>query len=204
MTGVAVYVEGGGDSASAKTQMRHGMDRFLGCLKQEALKKGLCWKVVFCGSRNDTYRAFQNASVGADPGFVVLLVDSEAALNGNRCAHLRNRDNWQIENSREPCVRLMVQTMETWIIADPPKLGEFYGQHFQENQLPKATNLEEISKDDVAKGLQNATKSTQKGAYHKIRHASQLLKLIRQTEVEKRCPNCKSMFSELISEISKM
>jgi hypothetical protein len=92
----------------------------------------------------------------------------------------------------------MAQTMETWIIADPDALSAYYGHTFRKNVLPRAQNLEAVAKDDVAKALAEATRDTQKGSYHKIRHASDLLKQIDPAKVQKRCRHCVRLFETLL------
>ena len=97
----------------------------------------------------------------------------------------------------------MVQTMETWIIADRAALRDYYGQNFRENVLPRRQNLEEVGKNDVAEGLRSATVGTQKGAYHKIRHARHLLQLIDPMTVRERCRHCGRLFETLLRLINQ-
>jgi hypothetical protein len=91
----------------------------------------------------------------------------------------------------------MVETMETWIVADPDALAAYYGQRFRTNALPHHQDLEELAKIFVATALEQATRHTQKGAYRKIRHASDLLKRIAPQKVRRRCPSCERMFITL-------
>ena len=127
----------------------------------------------------------------------MLLVDSEAPVDGEPAAHLTNRDGWELHGIDEAVIHLMVQTMETWIVADPDALGGYYGQGFQENALPHRANLEEASKNDIAEGLLRATERTQKGPYHKIRHARHLLQRIDPATVRQRCGHCERLFATL-------
>jgi Domain of unknown function (DUF4276) len=57
--------------------------------------------------------------------------------------------------------------------------------------------LETVAKVTLAASLELATKATQKGAYHKIRHASDLLKRINREKVRQRCLACARMFEAL-------
>ena len=97
----------------------------------------------------------------------------------------------------------MVQTMETWIVADKVALRGYYGQGFQENALPQHRNLEEVDKREVAERLTRATAGTRKGAYHKIRHARHLLQRIDPTTVRQRCGHCERLFTTLSGLISR-
>ncbi len=90
----------------------------------------------------------------------------------------------------------MIECMETWILADPEALAEFYGQGFPIDSLPKRTNLEEERKEDVAKYLDDAINRTKKavenpkkGGYKKVDHGSKLLGKIDPKKVAKRCPH---------------
>ena len=100
---------------------------------------------------------------------------------------------------KDDAIHLMVQTMETWILADSEALANYYGQNFARNALRKSDNLEKVSKVDVEQALKQATQETQKGAYHKnkIKHASDLLKRIDPQKVRKKCRHCDRLFSML-------
>jgi hypothetical protein len=202
---VAIYVEGGGDSASQKAQLRIGFDGLLSPQKQNAQLKNLRWKLVPSGSRNNAYEAFMHESQKADRSVLcVLLVDSEEGLaketKGDSVAnaqvrklHLTNRDGWDLRKINPEQIHLMVQCMEAWIVADPEALAEYYGKGFHAKSLPDRVNLEEEPKTEVFGKLANATKRTSKGEYSqannaKIKHASRLLALIRPAKVAKRCP----------------
>jgi hypothetical protein len=151
------------------------MGEFLRTLRDRARAKRWHWKIVACGDRGAAKAAFLNART-QDPGtYAVLLVDSEASVSGLPKAHLKNRDGWDLPGVPEDHVHLMAQVMETWFVADPRALTNFYGQGFNEGALPKHAQLESVAKTTVAAALQNATKATKKGAYHKVKHASDLL-----------------------------
>ncbi|MDE2878629.1 DUF4276 family protein [Candidatus Palauibacter soopunensis] len=197
MTRIAIYMEGGGDRSRGRDAIRRGMDTFLATLKQAARDKSLKWKLVACGSRDDAYRGFRNA-VETDPQSVnLLLVDSEQPVANGPRQHLRARDRWDVSGTPESRLHLMVQTMETWIIADPACLAAYYGQGFRPNSLPQRTDLEAEPKRQVAASLREATAHTTKGVYHKIRHASDLLEAIDPDAVRHRCRHCDRLFNEL-------
>jgi hypothetical protein len=46
MSAIAVYMEGGGDSADAKALLRQGISEFLRSLREAARQKRLHWRVV--------------------------------------------------------------------------------------------------------------------------------------------------------------
>ena len=173
------------------------MDALLQPLKNAARAKDLDWKLVPCGGRDEAFRRFRDAAGNGGDAIVVLLVDAEGPVNGTPHSHLQSRDGWDMGFADEDTIHLMVQVMETWIVADPGVLSTYYGQNFNGNVLPKTTNLEEVAKADVARVLNQETKRTQKGRYHKIKHASELLKQIDVERVKARCPHCARLFNVL-------
>ena len=198
MRGVAIYMEGDGSRAADRAALRQGMDGFPSPLKNAARKRSLPWKVVPCGSREDTYRRFRNGVENSDHGETqVLIVDSEAKVTLPAQAHLRNRDGWDLSFTLEQTIHLMVQVMETWIVADPGAIARYYGQDFDVRRLPRRPDLEQEPKASVAKALKDATKRSAKGAYHKTRHAGELLKRLDQARVKDRCRHCKRLFGAL-------
>ena len=197
MSGIAIYMEGGGESNATKAALRQGMDEFLRPLKDAARKKALPWKLVCCGPRKEAFQRFQNAVNNRAAAVNVLLVDAEGPVNQLPRRHLQARDEWNLSFTGENTVHLMVQTMETWIVADPAALSKYYGQGFRTNKLPKATDLEPVPKADVERSLREATEKTQKGDYQKIKHASDLLKRIDVESVKGRCYHCRRLFDAL-------
>lgn len=190
MRAIAIYVEGGGDSAAGKAAIRNGFDRLLAALKDQARRRRWRWKLVACGGRGQTKDAFLNARVANPDTHTLLLVDSEAPVTAPPTRHLNDRDGWDLSGVPDDDVHLMVQVMETWLAADPDALARYYGQRFRANALPAATDLETVAKDDVASALAQATRDTQKGEYHKIRHAGDLLQRVDPAKVRSRCPHC--------------
>lgn len=198
MSGIAIYVEGGGDYTDQKAELRAGFDALLRTCKEAARARKLHWKLVPCGGRKAAYEAFLSA-LGTEPAAInILLVDSEEGVTPEtgdrqrdaelRVAHLTERDRWDLGAASPECIHLMVRCMEAWIVADPDALARFYGQRFARKALPVRQNLEEEPKQDVYHKLARATRKTQKGEYGKIKHASQLLQRIDTTKVARRCP----------------
>ena len=204
MKSIRIYLEGGGDTAGSRATLRQGMDAFLQPLKQAARRKALHWKLVACGARREAYKGFQNAVINRDADeVIVLLVDAEEQVNQTAVEHLRNRDDWDFRVASDngmlldDVVHLMVQTMETWIVGDPGALSRYYGPGFRTDLLPGAQNLETVARTDVVDRLKEATRRTQKGRYHKIKHASDLLRRIDLGTVKGRCPHCRLLFERL-------
>ena len=155
------------------------------------------WRVVCCGPREQAFRRFKNTLQDGGDSVVVLLVDSEEAVATTPITHLQARDGWNMGGIDGSSVHLMVQTMEAWIVADPSALRRYYGQRFNAGALPGATDLEGVRKSDLLTSLRQATRQTQKGTYHKIRHAGDLLHRIDSETVKARCAHCRRVFEEL-------
>lgn len=197
MTSIKIYVEGGGDGRAGKDALRRGFDAFLREQKRAAQEMGWRWNLVCAGSRDEAFNGFRAASSRPDAGVVVLLVDTEDPLRVSPIEHLRQRDHWDLDAADRQVVHLMVQTMETWIVADVEALADYYGQGFRETALPRHSNLEAVPKRDIERGLENATRATKKGAYHKIHHASPLLGKIDPVRVQERCKACRRFLDYL-------
>ena len=141
MTGVAVYMEGGGqrgepNTAEAKAAIRQGMGEFFTMLRDRARRKGWRWKIVPCGDRTTTKNAFLHARAQEPDMCALLLVDSEWPVTQSPKQHLKDRDGWDLAAAPDDHVHLMAQVMETWLVADPKALAAFYGQEFNEGSLP--------------------------------------------------------------------
>jgi Domain of unknown function (DUF4276) len=220
MKEVAIYVEGGGDTAQQRAELRNGLDRLLNTQKQAARDKRLRWKLVPCGGRQSTYDAFINAVRQANRDTLcVLLVDSEGPIaheaKGKLLAnaqvrkhHLETRDGWDLNEIEPESIHLMVQCVEAWIVADPGSLANYYGKGFRAGRLPSRLNLEDEPKPDVYSKFAKATKDARKGPYSeannaKIKHASALLTLIDPKKVAARCPRFVTFITWLDVQIGK-
>ncbi|MCY4289378.1 MAG: DUF4276 family protein [Aestuariivita sp.] len=195
MNGVTIYMEGGGKGPHAQRALRRGMDTFLRKLKDATRAKSLRWKLVCCGSRNKAFEAFRNAQKIEKDTVNVLLVDAEELVKVSPIDHLWTQDGWKFSKEEQDFVHLMTQTMETWIIADPEAMCNYYEDGFKANSLPKASDLETVTKAEIDRALKLATKDTQKKHYHKIHHAGDLLALIDPSRVRQRCSYCERLFT---------
>jgi hypothetical protein len=106
-------------------------------------------------------------------GKAFLLVDSEGPVSGecengeinnwNPWMHFKCRqgDQWTKPANAEiiEC-HLMVQCMEAWFLADINALAEYYGQSFNKNPFDKDFRIEKISKHEIFKALEQATRNT--------------------------------------------
>ena len=176
-TNVKLYVEGGGDSDSLKSDCRRAFRIFL----ENAGFKGKSPRIVACGPRQAAYKSYCIAVKRNEEA--MLLVDSESPVqipSGDLSEwvpwdHLKARDYWEKpDGANDIDCHLMVQVMETWFLADISALNGYYGNGFSKNVLPKCP-IEEVSKDDVANALKAATKKTKKKSYLKGRDSFEIM-----------------------------
>ena len=201
-----LYVEGGGDSADQKAQLRAGFDGLFKSAKELARTHGVSFRIVCAGDRNSAHGAYLNAKKNTD--FALLLVDSEDEFPSNakpigkeRIAFLTKRDGWWFPEEDAEQVHLMVRCMETWIIADAKALADFYGAKFDESQLPRRTNLEDEPKVDIQSKLRLATRNSSKGEYRKLAHASKLLSQLNADLLASKCSHFEIVMKALKNQI---
>jgi hypothetical protein len=136
----------------------------------------------------------------------VLLVDAErpataASVREHLQAPPPDGDGWKLGGTAEGQLHLMAQLMEAWFIADPDALASIYKQGFAKGALPRTRNVEAIQKTRVMDALQRATKDTQKGEYHKMRHSPQIIERLNTSLVEDRAPHCAKLLDTLRIEL---
>jgi hypothetical protein len=89
----------------------------------------------------------------------------------------------------------MIQEMEAWFISQPKILDEFYNSPISKRLVQKhGSDFNEPDKE-----LQNITKDTLKGTYHKVRHGV-LLEMLDANKLS----NDFSDFRRLIEQLSKL
>lgn len=193
---VKLFVEGGGDASSLKSDCRKGFSTFL----RNAGLAGKMPRIVASGGRQAAYDDYCTEVAQGNPA--LLLVDSECKVDdsckhGNQnewdpWLHLSNRDGdkWvKPQGGSNADCHLMVQCMELWFIVDSKALSSFYGQGFNSNALPGNTERENISKQDIYNALENATKAVKvKGKYGKAEHSFKLLEVIDPEKVTAASP----------------
>lgn len=169
---VSIFVEGGGKGKDLPGQCRRA---FRTLLENAGIKAS--FTVTACGGRGDACRDFRKALriAGSKP---LLLVDSEGPVTTHRAwDHLGNRP----AGVRDEQAQLMVQCMETWLVADRASLRAVFGAGVQEDKLPQHANLEAVHKDEMLAKLKAATSHK----YSKGQHSFKLLGGLDPTELKK-------------------
>lgn len=194
---VKIYVEGGGDTNALKRECRRGFSEFF---RRSGLE-GRMPKVVASGSRNSAFKDFCTALRSADSGqFIMLLVDSEDGLDAGAglWEHVSKRDKWtRPELAGEDSLHLMVQCMESWIVADKDCLRAYYGQDFKPQRLPQRPEVERIAKADLYASLAGATQDCGKGAYSKGQHSFDILAMLDTEKVAAASPYARRLLETL-------
>ena len=198
MVSSKIYVEGGGDSHTLRTKCRKGFSEFF----KRAGLVGRMPRIVACGSRNKAYGDFCIAVKSSQNDKIpVLLVDSEGPVNQGieTWQYLKERDSWECPpGATEDQAHLMVQCTESWFLADKATLQDFYGHRFNANALPARNDIENVPKNDLFNGLQNATRPTlPKGEYDKGKHAFELLAMIDPSKVRQASPHADALLRTL-------
>ena len=203
VTEIRVYIEGGGDSKDTKAFLRQGFNAFLKDLISAARSRRIRWNIVMCGGRDAAFDAFRTALQQHSDAFNVLLVDSEVPVVTTPWHHLQERDGWGDDRVSDDHCQLMTQTMEAWFIADVEALSTFYGPEFRRGCIPRNPDVEQIAKADLEASLRSASRDTLKGEYHKIRHASGLLKIIDASTVRRASRHCDRLFTILAAKMEQ-
>jgi Domain of unknown function (DUF4276) len=201
---IKLYVEGGGKGSHkrATIKLQQGFDAFFAELKNAAQSKKISFKIIPAGNTQSTYDDFFRSVEHSPQSFNLLLVDSDAALDENESARdflQKKYKKWKLKTVKDEQCHLMVQIMESWLIADINALKEFYGQGFNFGAIPKNKNVEAVGKEQVEKSLKAAIAKTNKNEYHKIEHGAKLLEIISSQKVREAAPHCDRLF-QIISE----
>lgn len=199
MTGtIRLFVEGGGPHERTQKQLRRGFTAFL--------RSVLGLKVRHVRVEPRGARAlddFRRAMRTYPDDVAMLLVDAEGPATGSPKAHVAAQVKTACPGDEDQ-YHLMVQAFEAWLIVDLDALRGFYGPRLNENPLRGRDNVEDIPKDDLEPKLKEATRTTRKGEYHKIRHAAPLLERLDPRKVRARAPYCERLFAFLETKLAEL
>ena len=192
---IRIYYEG-------DSKLRQGFREFFDSIYLADVKVTL----IACGTTVNTVDDFMRALRTNTDSINLLLIDSDGPDDGKLAASVRNRSSWDSSvavSVTDDQLHFMVQVMEAWFLADRQCLRSYYGPNLRENRLSANAKVEEISKDDVLNGLEDATRGTKKGKYHKTRHAPHLLAQLNMDKVCAASPACARLFSVLKQLVSQ-
>lgn len=185
---VRVFVEGA-DRGQGARLLRAGLVSFL--QRGTGAPVGAI-TVITGGSTGSTYNCFI-ASRNGSPS--LLLVDSEGPVQGAPSEHVSRHGKGQAPPD-DDC-HLMVQCMESWLVADAAALEKYFKRGFDGKALPQRDNIEEEPKAEVLSKLRREVAKTPKQKYHKLNHGAVLLGQIDPTVVRQRAPHCDRLLRRL-------
>ncbi len=193
VTELRIYFEG-------DRELRQGISQFLREIRETVRRQRCRFRLV--AGEAQAVADFCHALQSHPEAWNILLVDSEGPDDGQLLRRLQQRHDWKPPagcHNLGRSVFWMVEVMESWFLADRGALRFFYGNDFRENSLPGNPNVEQIPKSGVLRGLEQATRNCRKGAYHKTRHAPQILMRIDPERVRRAAPNCKRLFDTVLA-----
>ena len=157
-------------------------------------------RIVRGGARNRTFKLFSiNINNTAPDRIPLLLVDSESKVKKSHSVwkHLQTHDGWRKPaGTGDEHAFLMVQSMDTWLLADRAALQKYFGREFGDNAIKQWSELEEVPKASVIEALRNATTNCSK-QYAKGKISFELLHQIDPSHVEAKCPHFKALLTRL-------
>jgi hypothetical protein len=189
-----LYVEGGGDSDALHTELRQAVTALLRDAGVTRLPR-----IVACGGRGAALDDFRNAVEkrgGSERAF--LLIDSESPVaEGNSVwDHLRKSDTWEKPPAAEQnSVFLMIQCMETWLLADVDTLEAYFRPAFNRKALTQWPDLEAVPKTTILETLRAATRTGK--AYAKGKISFELLARVKAARIEAACPAATVFFDAM-------
>ncbi|MEO6037071.1 MAG: DUF4276 family protein [Saprospiraceae bacterium] len=190
MVSIKIYIEGGGKGKYLEICFQRAWTKFF----QSAGLSGQMPRPVRGKGRKQAYDLFVTALEKREKNVLpLLLVDSEDAITKGHTVwkHLQTRDGLEKpEKAGDKHAYLMVQLMETWLIADPEALHDYFGSRFKSNSIPVWTNLETVSKPDILNALDKATARCEK-CYAKGKISFEVLGKISPEKVAEKCPHAK-------------
>ena len=194
---VRIYIEGGGNhDHNLERLFRRSWTEFFKAAKLQ----GHAPRIVRGGARGRTFRLFRNALTSSGPDDLpVLLVDSEAPVAPTHGVwrHLQAHDGWgRPPDAGDDQAFLMVQVMETWLLADRHALRRYFGSQFAESRIPLWPELEGVPKDAVIEALTKASSGCRK-RYAKGKVSFELLAQVGPDRVVAACPHAKALLGKL-------
>ena len=202
MVTAKLYIEGGGNRGQYRSKDLQIRFRQAWHLFFKAAGIPRLPSVVRGGGRGQTFKRFRVAIANpARDAVPLLLLDSEGPVASGQTVwqYLLAANGWHRPgNAREDQAFLMVQSMETWFLADQLAMQRYFGQNFSTAAFRAWTQLEAVPKPTVLKALETATSRCQK-PYGKGRVSFELLGRINPFRVESACLHGAALLDRLRS-----
>jgi hypothetical protein len=179
---IRVYFEG-------DTRLRRGFHAFL--LETVEAARSARLRIQFIATGGTPAQDFRDALDSHPDAVSILLLDSEGPF------HPHSERALSVGFAPADRVFWMVQMMESWFLADPEALANYYKTGFLTSALPGNSDIESLPKTRVEECLKKATRKTQKRVYDKANHAPDILALIKSARVRSASRHCDRLFIEL-------
>jgi len=191
VTELRIYFEG-------DPQLKSGFHKFFSQIIDVARLKRC--RVALVATNGTPAEDFRDALRTHPEAWNVLLLDSDSPCEGPLADLCRSKG---LDSSHEDSIFWMVQIMESWFLADPDSLKDYYDDGFREDALRGDPQVERIPKSEVLSRLKRATSDTRRGRgeYHKTKHAPELLARIDPERVKSAAPNCERMFRLVLAKL---
>lgn len=167
---VILFVEGTDDTTNG--DLRQGFSKLL----EKELGRKLP-KIRLGNGKSQAVKSFLKNKLPCD--LKLLLVD----LDNPETEIDKDLEEYNLLEERS-CVFYMIQEMEGWFLSQPDVLDSFYGKDKQGKLVSdKMTKKKGADFSHPDEELQKYTKDSEKGKYHKVRHAVELLKLLNTSKL---------------------
>ena len=153
-----LFIEGTLDTTNG--DLRQGFNKLLAQELETQMPR-----IIMGGNTKATLKKYRNPNLNCKNFALIDLDCMESEKPTVLISHELNESDQ---------VYFMIQEMETWFLSQPSILDAFYGEQIS-HKIPKK-DVKLINSPDEF--LQNLTKATRKGKYHKVNHGVALLNLL--------------------------
>jgi hypothetical protein len=206
-----VYVEGGGDTVQGQARLRQAFGKFLENYFRRNGRFENRPSFDPSGSREQTVAAYKNGLRDRPSERSMVLIDSEAPkdIATDSWAFLRelanssNPDKFQWTHrppsAREDDLHFMVQSMETWLVADLAALKKHYGPKYQTARVANLSNrrIEEMSPSQTVAAIKDGAGDCPNREYRKTVDGPAVLANAEPDRVAHRCPHAQQFLEAL-------
>lgn len=190
---ITIYLEGGGHGGEGRRRLGRAMEVFLRKVTQRKLR------VFPLGGRSEVIRQFRKHASTEEVR--LLLVDSEqpvqAATPAGYARHLASEGGLLPEPHDH--LHLMIQCMESWLIADRDAWERLYGPDAA-RALPGTCETDDLEKRDVLSAVQRALElGSRHGRYRKLEDGPKVLERLDPNAVARRSRSFRALRDWLTS-----